>query len=63
MKGGWRPELEPSIEEIMDYQLYMAILFVRFLWRARTQRGFPYSVWHMAGEGHVRSTSSSRTPQ
>ena len=32
----------------------MAILSVRFLWRARTLGGFPYSAWHMAGRGHIR---------
>ena len=32
----------------------MAILSVRFLWRAHSQGGFPHSVQHMAGEGHVQ---------
>ena len=32
----------------------MAILSVRYLWRARTRGGFPYSVEHMAGGDHVQ---------
>ena len=36
MKGCWDLEFEPSVEEIMDYRRYMAILSVRFLWRVRT---------------------------
>ena len=44
MKGCWDLEFEPSVEEIMDYRWYMAILSVRFLWRVRTLGGFPYSV-------------------
>ena len=43
MKGCWDPEFEPSVEEIMDYQWDMAILLIRFLWRAR-----------MACGGHIR---------
>ena len=41
MTGYWDPELEPSVEEIVDYRGYMAILSVRFLWRARTRGDFP----------------------
>ena len=52
--GCWDPELEPSIEEIVDYRCYiMAIFSVRFLWRVRSLGGFPYSV-HMACGGHVQ---------
>ena len=58
MKGCWDPEFEPSIEEIVDYRWYnMAILSVCFLWRARTLGGFPYSIQHMAGGGHIRCHS------
>jgi hypothetical protein len=39
MKRRWEPEFERSIEEIMDYR-DMAILSVRFLWRAHAPVGF-----------------------
>ena len=52
MTGCWDPKLEPTVKEIVDYQWYiMAILSVRSLWQARTLRGFPYPVQHMAGGG------------
>ena len=41
MKGCWDLEFEPSVEEIVDHRWDMAILSVRFLWRARTGRNFP----------------------
>ena len=46
MTGRWDPELEPNVEEIVNYQGYniMVILSVRFLWPARTLGGFPYLV-------------------
>ena len=31
MTGCWDPEFEPSVEEIVDYRWYMAILSLRFL--------------------------------
>ena len=37
--GYWDPEFDPSVEEIMDYQWYMAIPSVCFLWRVRTLGG------------------------
>ena len=47
MKGCWDPEFEPSVEEIVDYRWDMAILSVRFLWRACTRGDFPIqsSTW------------------
>ena len=54
MKGCWDPEFEPSVEEIVDYRRDMAILPVRFLWRARTRGDFPIQSRHMASGGHVR---------
>ena len=53
MEGCWDPEFEPSIEEIVDYRRDMVILSVRFLRGARSLEGFPYSVEHMAGGGHI----------
>ena len=50
--GCWDPEFEPSVEEIVDYR-YMAILSVRFLWRARTLGDFLFSLAYGSG-GHVR---------
>ena len=63
MEGCWNPEFEPRVEEIVDYRWDMAILSVRFLWRARSLGGFPYSVEHTAGGGHVRvNRLKPRTP-
>ena len=49
MQAYWGPEFEPSVEEIVDYQWDMAILSVRFLWRARTRGDFPIqsSTWQV----------------
>ena len=61
MKGYWDPEFKPSVEEIVDYQWYMAILSVHFLWRARILRDFPiqWSTWQVLGGGHVRVNRGS----
>ena len=47
MTGCWDPEFEPSVEEIIDYRWYMAILSICFLRQVCTLGGFPYSVEHM----------------
>ena len=55
MKACWGPEFEPSIEEIVDYRWDMAILSVRFLWRARTRGNFPIQFSTcVAGGGHAQ---------
>ena len=55
MKGCWDSEFKPSVKEIIDYPWYiMVILSVHFLWQARNLGGFPYSVSHMTGRGHIQ---------
>ena len=54
MKSCWGPEFEPSVEDIVDYRWYMAILSVRFLLASELSEGIsPYSLAHGSG-GHVR---------
>ena len=49
MKGCWDPKFKPSVEEIMDYRWDMAILLIRFLWRAHTRGislfNLAYGMW------------------
>ena len=55
MKGCWDPEFEPSVEEIVDYPMISLRHFSQFAFSSELAfraGGFPYSVEHMAGEGH-----------
>ena len=63
MKGCWDPEFEPSVEEIMNYWWYMAILSVRFPWRARTLGDFPIQSRSWQVEVTSGSTGLSHAPQ
>ena len=63
MTGCWDPEFEPSVEKIVDYRWDMAILSVRFLWRARSWGDFPIQSTTWQVEVTSRLTGSSHAPQ
>ena len=52
MKACWGPEIEPSVEDIVDYPMISLWRFSQFAFSSELAfraGGFPYSVEHVAG--------------